>query len=204
MATLAKRTSGHAELDDSSSSTESDWFDRGPRPLLRSALRRKYPNDGRPVKPMPKRAKVGPARAAAASSSSLEPNVQPSSGNATSRTLLSTDSSSSESESSLEPPLRFSRRLRSAERALRSRNASNVHHGDSNSDNESDSRDERGNMQGSLTALLLHSPIRNTRNVPLLPSEFSRGPGRSDRLRTVRVSRSTSEIPSEPTIVPGE
>ena len=157
---------------------------------------------------MPKRAKLGPARATAAAAAS-EPNVQQSSGNATSRTLYSLDPSSSESESdsdsesesesSPEPGRRDLRRMPTSTGPLRFLDE------DSSSDDpdEADNRNERSNMEDFHAARLLPSPIRNTRDASILPPVFPRAPRRSDRLRRVRESGRTGEIPSESTIVPG-
>jgi len=140
LATTAKRTSGHAALDDSmrSSSDSSDSLG-SPRSTAQFTFR----NEVRRIKPMPKRARLlQPASAVPPP----EPNVQPSSSNATSSTQ-SSDSPSSESSSPLPAPaLRSSERLRDARRDLRtSRSVRDVRDGvdSSSSEFESDDDDER-------------------------------------------------------------
>ena len=187
MATTAKRTSGHAALDDSMRSSDSGDSPGSPHSTALFTFR----NDVRRIKPMPKRARLlRPASAV----SPPEPNVQPSSSNAT-LSIQFSDSSSSESSSPPAPALRSSARLRGVRRDLgTSGDARDVRYGvDSSSDSdESDDHDERGDMEG-FHALRLSVLIRDTQD-----AFATHIPARSHSVHPRRepVTRSASNVAS--------
>ena len=186
MATTSKRTSRRAALDDSSSSeSESESNSSNSPGSLGSTAQTNSVGGARHIRPMPKRARLRPAAGAAVSP---EPSVRQPSGNAT----PSSSSGFSSSPVRSPPILRSSTRFE-ARRELR--DVRNDYYGLGSSD------DEAGNMEDLHATRQFPSPIRNTQDAPLQPSVSSRGPRRSRRLRMASMSSSTSEIPSEPTIV---
>lgn len=181
MVTKAKRTSGHAELDDSIHASDSGDSDSPGSP--RSTAQINFLDGVRHIKPMPKRARLRPACAV-----SPEPNVQQSSSNATS-SIPFCDSSSSGYSSPPGPVLRSSVRLARRRDLGMSRNVRDVRYGVNSSGDEADDHDERSDMEDIHATRLFSSLIRDTQEAPPPPSIFLRVPRRSVNPRMVPVTR---------------